>query len=401
MAKKGSFMAVKAFSRISAQLFRQAPTLADLKYIPFPKSQPLPPIVIHPNVIQHPATYVDPIEATRKIQKAAFTKTIFSQAELTNICYPCPIPNLGNTCFVASAIQGWLRFQGPALMRKLSDPEINDQDKLLAQTILNTLTQYENTKGNFDLTSFLQVVAKCSCFEYVSGTQQDAAELVTWLENFVQPETKVYVRRNETLEPSALKQDEQILDMGDRIEVPYPGRISISPEYTFSNGDCLISSGQNLLTALKRYFSPQDVRGQNAVLERYVLNTDGIPEERRIPVIERQEILSTAPEELKIEIKRFVSNHAGATHRVGGSLEIPESFTMPADFFEDGKATNYELQSVISHSGSSLHSGHYTASIKTKDGFFFTSDNHVEKISREEMLRLASLGYLLIFRKKT
>ncbi|HSX14237.1 MAG TPA: ubiquitin carboxyl-terminal hydrolase family protein [Chlamydiales bacterium] len=329
-------------------------------------------------------------EGNARIKNLLFKEKIFTSATLSPPLPPIGIPNLGNTCYIASVIQASMLFQKSALQEKLITADANERKTI--QAILDWIHEYENTKGAINLHSILRILQQNGMY---NGTQQDAAELITWLGNF-QPNSSVYFQQIFKTVP--LVEGEFIIeDEGNRSQLVR----EIPLEVECSHGTKQIKPGQTLLSLLKKFFSEIDVQDQHAYRDCLVQDNQGNLSERRIPVISKKEILSSAPKELTLQIKKFSKNHnTGVLHRLEGALEdVPEIFVMPQEYCANGETATYQLRSVISHLGSNLDGGHYVAYVRKGNSYFYANDRRIEKIDREGMLEGARNGYILIYDK--
>ena len=71
----------------------------------------------------------------------------------------------------------------------------------------------------------------------------------------------------------------------------------------------------------------------------------------------------------------------------------------PPENVTDTGSTLYELDSFISHKGTSSACGHYVAYIKKEIGWVLFNDEKVAVIPNEEMIKAAKQAYMLFYRR--
>lgn len=306
------------------------------------------------------------------------------------------LPNLGNTCFIASVIQASLVFQKAAFVEKMKTA--TEDEKKTIQQFIDWITDYENSKS-VSLSPLLGILTQNGVY---NGSQEDAAELMTWLRNYQSTPTVSFEQIAE-FDPEALKPGEFMIPAEEN-PAQFIQEIALEVESEVGPyGGRKIKSGQNLVDLIKKFFSKVDMKDQNSYLERYVLDTEGQMSERKLPILSRREVMSAAPQELTFQLKKYSRDRdTGSTFRLDGALEeVPETFILPEDCCANGEVATYRLRSVISHHGISPDSGHYTAYVRKGDSYVCANDSVISQIDRETMLKAAKEGYILIYDKVT
>jgi ubiquitin C-terminal hydrolase len=315
------------------------------------------------------------------------------------------IPNRGNTCFLASVLQSWAIFQKPAFEKKLAAATTSENDRHIIRSIIEWINTFETSREEMiDLGPFLGVARNPA---FPIGRQQDAAELITWLENFTAEPSTVY-HSNLKIDPRELQEGDVVFD-GEEMAPRYVRSIPLEVERQIQkDGTLVIKPGQTLLGMISKFFSESDLTEQGAYVERYVQDPTGNVTLRKLRLSSKQDFLSNAPKELTFQIKKFHrDSQTERTHRLDGELEkVQETFEMPAEYFANGsERASYQLRSVIYHIGSSPNNGHYVAYVRKIDPntgastFICANDESITPIDPETMMKMATKGYILIYDK--
>ncbi len=346
------------------------------------------PVTQTSNTYSMPTVSIVPSEQSEDITNVyqkAVCDSIFKRADLT---VQKGLPNMGNTCFIASVIQASMLFQEAAFEEKLKNANANEKDTIAS--ILEWIQLFKNAKTKtFDLTGICNLLRKHNQY---NGSQEDAEELLSWFAKF-QPTPSVYYHEIKNFD---LREGESIIEDSEREPDArnYVRMIPLAVDEDTSTSQ--IKPGQTLLNLLKNYFSDIDVRSEKSHLPRLVQTSDQQYVNRNVLVLSKREILSAAPSELTIQIKKFREGT-----RLSGKLsDVPETFVMPKEYCQNGETATYRLRSVISHHGSSsIHRGHYTACVRKGDSFFKADDATITPIDQKTMLEAAKEGYILIYDK--
>ena len=145
-----------------------------------------------------------------------------------------------------------------------------------------------------------------------------------------------------------------------------------------------------LQDALKAYFAEEKIDG---------VYNDSTKQESKIG--KRVEIQS-CPQVLLLHLKRFMFDGEVA-HKIMTRVEFPTRLSM--DEYSSAaavadRACDYELIGVVSHHGTKMTQGHYTATIRQPTLEWFKLDDHsVASIDVEDVLQEQATAYLLIYER--
>ena len=110
----------------------------------------------------------------------------------------------------------------------------------------------------------------------------------------------------------------------------------------------------------------------------------------------KQILFWSLPDVLIITIKRF----SNSLEKNNALVEIPlADFDLSKHVIGyDNKSYVYDLYGICNHIGGVM-GGHYTANIKTNNGWYHFNDRNVTKIADESKI-ISPMAYCLFFRKK-
>jgi len=284
--------------------------------------------------------------------------------------------NIGNTCFMNSALQ-----------MILNCDELNDEilesscSGEITNTYKNLVTQYRKGKSSITPKEIKKVLAsKCNAFSGYS--QEDSHEFLVLLLGRMEKEFKQDDKKDNTMG--------EILDM----------KITIIVRSTESKRR---SSHDEILTIL-----PLDLPNKNAnvqlreCIEEYtsVQNIDEPVEFedklaggkiRKIKEIgNQQHTITGAGKYLLIQLKRFVQTNIG---RYGKKINLVES----PDTMETSFGT-YHLKSFIVQMGG-MGGGHYISFIKDNDLWKCADDSHVSQVADSKIKELVNCAYMICYER--
>lgn len=283
------------------------------------------------------------------------------------------IPNLGNTCFIASVCQSWLIYQEDALKKKLSQHPEENETKVISEL----LKWIENYKRNSQVSIYpilnLLKQNKSQWFNSQKLIQQDAHEFMKWLSQFMVHEEI----KNETtyeMDVSSLKNEQSLIPQ-DSPPSSSSSHISLS----------LTSDKTTLESLVHQYFNP---KLDNIQLSATIASTSNEITTKNLPVKSQKDRFVTAPQELNFQIKRFTQDS-----KLNNEVDMKEILEL------DGK--KYKLDSIVIHQGKSKDSGHYVAYVRKKDPrtgedhFELANDGTISQVSMEAVLSAAKQAYLI------
>ncbi len=112
-------------------------------------------------------------------------------------------------------------------------------------------------------------------------------------------------------------------------------------------------------------------------------------------------IVEEIPEVIVIQLKRF-TQIGQRLFKNEQSIRIDEEVDLTsiidAALLNEGDSVRYRITGIINHSGS-LNGGHYTATVKTKDGWECRSDTSVNKINSRQVCSDRETGYMFVLER--
>lgn len=109
----------------------------------------------------------------------------------------------------------------------------------------------------------------------------------------------------------------------------------------------------------------------------------------------------TPPEHLTVTPKRFRMLPDGSFQKIYTRLDIPELYTLPAHYTENGQAAQYQLKGIIQHIGG-FTEGHYIAYIRDDRGVWMKcNDQFVTPATPAELENAKQTSYFTYFEKQT
>eukprot|EP01063_Lacrimia_lanifica_P017711 TRINITY_DN24736_c0_g1_i1.p1 TRINITY_DN24736_c0_g1~~TRINITY_DN24736_c0_g1_i1.p1 ORF type:complete len:872 (+),score=351.71 TRINITY_DN24736_c0_g1_i1:52-2667(+) len=146
--------------------------------------------------------------------------------------------------------------------------------------------------------------------------------------------------------------------------------------------------GGSVERSLLHFSKPEHLNGEN----KYVTPTGVKVDAQKVFTVYR------TPRVLIIHLKRFVSNMFGQTKKINKYTEFSATLDMSKHASGPG-AGEYEVYGVVVHHGGGLHSGHYTAYVKSSNGLWYCCDDELISQAREADVMKAQ-AYLLFYKLK-
>lgn len=298
--------------------------------------------------------------------------------------------NLGNTCFLNSVLQ-CLTYIPPLSNYLLSqEHEKSCQIKTICilceiQRHIRTCFSHSNTqpicpKG---IVSNLKCIAKHFRF----GRQEDAHEFLRFLLEVMQ--------RNEKFTEKQISNTiiHQIFGGEFQSKVTCPKCLYASCTIDAFMDVCLdIKHVSSLDKAFQLFVSPEKLTKDNSY--RCSKCNHMVNAEKRLSI-------HRPPVALTIQLKRFTYNpHGIGDTKLNKILSFPETLNLSPYMSDTGSSNHeYQLQSVLVHSGLSCHSGHYYSFVKgPNDVWYSMNDSFVHPVGINTVLRQPA--YLLFYIQK-
>ncbi|GLH14471.1 Ubiquitin carboxyl-terminal hydrolase 36, partial [Gryllus bimaculatus] len=306
--------------------------------------------------------------------------------------------NVGNTCYLNSTLQAL--FHIPALVNWLQ----SDSDHLNKCFVANgsmqgecincamskTLKASQNKSGNVIKPYLIYNKLKMICKHMVHGQQEDAHEFMRYLIESME-ETYLVRFKGEKLDNYSKETTplNQIFGGYMRTEVNCLQCRGVSTTFQHFQDLLLdIRRASTLDDALASYFQRERLDGDDAYrCERC---------HKKVSATKKFSI-EKPPFVLCIQLKRFsmvggkINKHVSFTQR----LDMTR-FLCPQSAYRGSQPLTYRLVSMVTHMGTSVHCGHYTAIAQTSTGHFYQfDDSAVRPISLNAALE--TNAYIIIY----
>lgn len=287
------------------------------------------------------------------------------------------LQNIGNTCFMNSALQLFMKFSTLIIFLK----SYNRYDTNILSSIRNFIYDYE--KKNIVKPVEIKKIMGIKNSKFNDYYQEDSHEFIFELLDFIE---------------ECLKKEFKTEDNNS-----FPENI-ISELFDFNIKTLLKSDesdDKSILTTPHRFlnFSIPDKNDSidiESCLEEYVkqefMNGDNKwkPEGKKKQNAIKVSYITKFPKYLIIVVKRY--NYDKIGKKINTLINIKEHWE--SEIFPKNKY--YELIGCIHQSGN-LNSGHYTSYIKNNNKWFSCNDSNINEINSKKILDIAGKSYLILF----
>ena len=281
--------------------------------------------------------------------------------------------NLGNTCFLNSALQ--LLFNCPDIINLILKYDYDTNNEFMnkyKQTFIDYFNKNTRTLGPMILYKRYQKLN----INYLGHTPEDAHEYLTFILDDIDELIK------KTLINDLLKNFKELYEIKLLSEVK-----CLECNYksiTKCNEKILLLTLDNCNTLEECY---NDFTKPEFLFDDNRWNCDKC--KHKVKASKKIEI-DKFPEYLLITLKRFISNDNGSLFKDDKKIDIPLVYNFNG-------TRNYNLTGIIFHIGS-IRGGHYISAItKNKTEWFLIDDTSHREIKWEELDNLLKFAYILLY----
>lgn len=289
--------------------------------------------------------------------------------------------NMGNTCFMNSALQ--LLFRCSAFTKYMLNTD-NFESKVL-KCYKITLTDYFNPKVHSLEPTIIKRFIADKLPEFIGFRQHDAHEFIIHTLDMLDESLK---GENETLPSlSTINSDEIISKLFDCRLFTEIKSLETDGETLIKEPDRIVTlpipekSNPNLNDCFEKYCEVEILDGDNKWYDED--NNKKVKAEKRMKIC-------NCPKYFIISLKRFnVKN--GTLYKINNSVHCPLEWTYD-------KYT-YHCRGFVIQSGG-LGGGHYIAFIKNGDTWYCCNDSNISEVSYDKIEKVIGHSYILLYVKQ-
>lgn len=305
----------------------------------------------------------------------------FAAHSPSSVKAPRPIPNMGNTCFMASLLQ-----------LIANDPDLK-KDFIKASPAIANFFHQHRPKNPLNRQLFTEVYKACGMR---MGKQEDSSEAITRFTSMIATSipslTAIpYLRKNYCTNPNDPDHSSQ-----EREEVPKirknPNEMEPLPEPVILSAP--IASDHSKYPQLQALLdqslhTPPD--------PSVPIKRDNVPLDAPTLYADVQEVYEEAPQSFILHLNRGMHHAAHLTKKDTRNILGTTHLTLPLR--NNVKSRQYKLQSFVVHEGKSTHSGHYMAYVHTPDNKYYRCDDaRITPIKESAFLKASQQATLLHYR---
>lgn len=339
---------------------------------------------------------------------------------------PKGIINLGNTCFLNSALQllaATLHRYGPLKLSSSSPIWISLVHHLEVIYNSNTSTKKASKKSGSDTSVNPREFLTLLCGKqkkFASMQQQDTHDFLRLLFNSIpesssQSAPQIELFGGKFVSRVVCDRCRRVSDMTEPfldISLSLQSSVAISLEDSLSNLSLDSNNSKDLIQLIKDWNNKIILEGENG----YYCESCSPKDSESLQKASLQFSFLDLPPFLIFHLQRFKTNIravGGGKKKSGMIMEIEKDdrrISFPLNLIIPSECTlnsstvySYQLYGYIIHEGSSTSSGHYTAVVSpsnSSDRWFYVSDTRVKEISKSKALDGESYTPYLLFYQK-